>query len=449
MTWSGVGAAIFRVRAYPDGMIFDSGANRYFVNEDKNYYYFLGLMNANLTDITIKMINPTINTGCGVIASLPAILDENKIQIVSDIVRNNIHVSNEDWDAFESSWNFQIHPLVRWSNELYDATAIGATMQAYYGANPPRHHSPLELSFLLWRGECNERFNKLKANEEELNRIFIDVYGLQDELTPEEKDKDVTVRKADLGREIRSLISYAIGCMFGRYSLDNEGLIYAGGDWKSVQDSYKTFLPDADNVIPITDQKYLNDDVVERICEFLTDVYGADTLEENLDFIARALGTKGLSSREVIRNYMLNDFFKDHCSTYSVTGSGKRPIYWLFDSGKQNAFKALVYMHRWNEDTTGRVLMYAQEIQKKYETEVRAIDMMLDHMTDSRQAATEEKRREHLQKQLTELIDYEERLTHMANERIFIDLDDGVKVNYEKVQTDRNGKKYQILAPIK
>ena len=285
--------------------------------------------------------------------------------------------------------------------------------------------------------------------EEELNRIFIDIYGLQDELTPEEDDKDVTVRKADLGRDIRSLISYAIGCMFGRYSLDKEGLIYAGGDWKSVQDVYKTFLPDQDNVIPITDQKYLDDDVVERICEFLTVVYGAETLDENLDFIAKALGNKGLTSREVIRNYMLSDFFKDHCKTYSVTGSGKRPIYWLFDSGKENAFKALVYMHRWDADTTGRVLLYAQQIQQKYETEIRAIDMMLDHITDARQKSTEEKRQEHLKKQLEELVDYEERLEHMANERIAIDLDDGVKVNYEKVQTDRNGKKYQILAPIK
>ena len=210
-----------------------------------------------------------------------------------------------------------------------------------------------------------------------------------------------------------------------------------------------SFEPDVDNVIPLTDQKYLDDDIVERICEFLTVAYGAETLEENLDFIAKALGNKGLTSREVIRNYMLNDFFKDHCKTYSVTGSGKRPIYWLFDSGKENAFKALVYMHRWDADTTGRVLLYAQQIQQKYETEIRAIDMMLDHITDARQKSTEEKRQEHLKKQLEELVDYEERLEHMANERIAIDLDDGVKVNYEKVQTDRNGKKYRILAPIK
>ena len=300
-----------------------------------------------------------------------------------------------------------------------------------------------------WGIHARGCFDKIQNNENRLNAIFTELYGLQTEISDVVPDSDISIRLFDCNRDVKSLVSYFIGCMFGRYSLDKEGLIYAGGDWKSVQDVYKTFLPDQDNVIPITDQKYLDDDVVERICEFLTVVYGAETLEENLDFIAKALGNKGLTSREVIRNYMLNDFFKDHCKTYSVTGSGKRPIYWLFDSGKENAFKALVYMHRWDADTTGRVLLYAQQIQQKYETEIRAIDMMLDHITDARQKSTEEKRQEHLKKQLEELVDYEERLEHMANERIAIDLDDGVKVNYEKVQTDRNGKKYQILAPIK
>ena len=229
--------------------------------------------------------------------------------------------------------------------------------------------------------------------------------------------------------------------------LDEEGLIYAGGDWDISR--YHKYIPDPDNVVPITDQRYLEADVVDRICEFLTMVYGKETLEENLDFIAKALGSKGTTSRDIIRNYMLNDFFKDHCNTYSVTGSGKRPIYWLFDSGKQNAFKALVYMHRWDADTAGRVLLYAQRIQQKYETELRAIDTILEHLSNPKEQAREERRQDHLRRQLAELIDYEERLEHMANERISIDLDDGVKVNYEKVQTDRQGKKFQILAPIK
>lgn len=291
------------------------------------------------------------------------------------------------------------------------------------------------------------RFEQLKGNEEELNRIFIDIYGLQDELSAKVEDKDITVRKADLQRDIKSLISYAVGCMFGRYSLDIEGLAYAGSEWDGSK--YSTFIPDRDNCIPITDKRYFDNDIVVLFEKWLTVVYGEDTLEQNLDFVAEALGNKGSSSREIIRNYFLNDFFKDHCATYSVTGSGKRPIYWLFDSGKQNGFKALIYMHRYNEDMVGRVLIYLQKLQNKYETEVRAIDAMLEHITDQRQAAAEEKRREHLRKQIEEVRDYDERLEHMANERVSIDLDDGVKVNYEKVQMDREEKKYQILAAIK
>lgn len=417
--WSAISTSQISARYIGNGFAFSSAAMEAF---EYNLKYLLALINSTVSNDILKLLAPTINFGVEQVGKIPVIIKRK--EEVESISEDNIAISKDDWDSFETSWDFKKYPLLR-------------------------NVSTISEAFAQWQSECDDRFNQLKKNEEELNRIFIDIYGLQDELTPEEDDKDVTVRKADLGRDIRSLISYAIGCMFGRYSLDKEGLIYAGGDWKSVQDVYKTFLPDQDNVIPITDQKYVDDDVVERVCEFLTVVYGAETLDENLDFIAKALGNKGLTSREVIRNYMLNDFFKDHCKTYSVTGSGKRPIYWLFDSGKENAFKALVYMHRWDADTTGRVLLYAQQIQQKYETEIRAIDMMLDHITDARQKSTEEKRQEHLKKQLEELVDYEERLEHMANERIAIDLDDGVKVNYEKVQTDRNGKKYQILAPIK
>lgn len=422
LTWSRISSSNFGIRYSPTGFIFDTAGTCIFANQGL-LKYLLGLLNSNVVREILFILNPTLTFQTGDISKIPVIFSENDFGTISK-VDSSIDLSRADWDSFETSWDFKKHPLLR-------------------------NVSTISEAFNQWQTECDDRFNQLKSNEEELNRIFIDIYGLQDELTPEVEDKDITVRKADLQRDIKSLLIYAVGCMFGRYSLDKEGLIYAGGDWKSVQDVYKTFLPDQDNVIPITDQKYLNDDVIERTCEFLTVVYGAETLEENLDFIATALGNKGLTSREVIRNYMLNDFFKDHCKTYSVTGSGKRPIYWLFDSGKENAFKALVYMHRWDADTTGRVLIYAQQIQQKYETEIRAIDMMLDHITDARQKSTEEKRQEHLKKQLEELVDYEERLEHMANERIAIDLDDGVKVNYEKVQTDRNGKKYQILAPIK
>ena len=311
-----------------------------------------------------------------------------------------------------------------------------------------------------YKSECNARFQKLKANEEELNRIFIDIYGLQDELTSEVEDKDVTVHcifdtKEDVPENLKgsnyvrtkrdetvSLISYAVGCMFGRYSLDVEGLAFAGGDWD--ESKYKTFIPDEDNCIPITDEEYFKDDVVGRFVEVIRVVYGEDTLEDNLDFIADALGNKGKTSREVIRNYFLNDFIKDHIKTYQ-----KRPIYWLFDSGKQNGFKALVYMHRWNADTTGNMRVeYLHRMQRVYEKEIERMQEIVDNSRDNREVSAATKRKEKLIKQLKETKEFDAKVAHLALSRIDIDLDDGVKVNYEKVQTTPDGNNMQILAKI-
>lgn len=310
-----------------------------------------------------------------------------------------------------------------------------------------------------WKEECEQRFLKLKENEEELNRIFIDIYGLNDELTPDVADKDITVHRVydskddvpesmkgsnyvrTLHDEIVSLVSYAVGCMFGRYSLDEDGLAYAGGEWD--ESKYKTFIPDADNCIPITDEEYFEDDIVGLFCAWLKKVYGEDTLEEKLDFIANALGNKGKTSREVIRNYFLTDFIKDHIKTYQ-----KRPIYWLFDSGKQNGFKALVYMHRWNADTIGNVRVeYLHRIQRVYEKEITRMQEIIDNSHDNKEISNATKRKEKLQKQIKETKDYDAKIAHLALSRIDIDLDDGVKVNYEKVQT-ADGKKMQILAKI-
>lgn len=287
--------------------------------------------------------------------------------------------------------------------------------------------------FSAWQAECDARFNQLKANEEELNRIFIDIYGLQDELTPEVADKDITVRKADLQREIKSLISYAVGCMFGRYSLDVDGLAYAGGAWDAAK--YKTFIPDADNILPICDDAYFPDDIVGRFIDFVRTVYGADTLDENLKFIADALGGKG-TPQEVIRSYFLNDFYADHCKIYQ-----KRPIYWLFDSGKKNGFKCLIYLHRYRPDTIARIRTdYVHELQSRYRT---AIEDLTNRLAT---AAPAERAR--LNKQLTrrkdqdaELHTYEEKIHHLADQMIAIELDDGVKHNYAIFQ--------DVLAKIK
>lgn len=297
--------------------------------------------------------------------------------------------------------------------------------------------------FKQWEAECDDRFNRLKANEEELNRIFIEIYGLQEELSPEVEDKDVTVRRADLQREIRSLISYAVGCMFGRYSLDVEGLAYAGGEWDDSR--YSTFVPDDDNCIPITDEAFFEDDIVGRFVEFVRVVYGGDTLEENLKFVADALGSKGKTSREVIRNYFLSDFMKDHMKVYH-----KLPIYWQFDSGKQNGFKALVYMHRWNADTIGNMRVeYLHKMQRVYESEIARMQEIIDSSDKGREISAAEKRKNKLMKQLKETKDYDARIAHLALSRIDIDLDDGVKVNYEKVQTTSDGENMKILVKRK
>lgn len=287
---------------------------------------------------------------------------------------------------------------------------------------------------------CEARFQQLKANEEELNRIFIEIYGLQDELTPEVADKDITVHrifdtKEDVPEsmkgssyvrtkrdEIVSLISYAVGCLFGRYSLDEEGLIYAGGEWDESR--YKTIIPDPDNVLPICDDEYFDDDLTGRFVEFVKIVYGEDTLEENLRFIADALEGKG-TPREVIRSYFLNDFYKDHLKTYK-----NRPIYWLFDSGKKNGFKALIYMHRYQRDLLARLRTdYVHEQQERYRTQLTQIGISLEHAEASERVKLN-KRQKKIQEQALELQKYEEKIHQLADQNIEIDLDDGVKHNY-------------------
>ena len=462
------------------GAISESAVNSiYALSDNVNLEYLLGVFNSKPCNYISNMLSPTLGISPEDVLNIPVpVTDELNIE---ETVNENLQLSKNDWDSFETSWDFTTHPLVSMSKGLWDATATAAAMDYFYGYLPEAS-CPLEICYLLWQGQCKERFEKLKANEEELNRIFIDIYGLQDELTPEVEEKDVTVRKADLQRDIKSLLSYAVGCMFGRYSLDVPGLVLAGQPFEEkfvhasnavtgtgvlgapgllrapgalylrTEDGVKqcTFAPDVDNVIPITDEEYLEDDIIARLCDWLKVVYGADTLEANLDYIAKALGNKGSTSREVIRNYFVNDFFKDHCQTYSVTGSGKRPIYWLFDSGKQNGFKALVYLHRYTPDTIGTLRVdYLHKMQRVYESEINRMQDMMDHTTNAREAAAASKRKDKLTKQLKECRDYDEKISHLALSRIALDLDDGVKVNYRKLQTAADGKFYEVLADSK
>ena len=475
ITWSDISTGAFCARSFEECQLFDAAGPVIIPFRENNKNYILSYMNTKVFQSLIDIICQGLHYGNGAVVSRPIIIASDYVENVTDLAADNILVSKEDWDSFETSWDFTTHPLVSMSKGLWDATSTAAAMDYFYGYLPEAS-CPLEVCYLLWQGQCNERFNKLKANEEELNRIFIDIYGLQDELTPEVEDKDVTVRKADLQRDIKSLLSYAVGCMFGRYSIYKEGLLFAGEPYslqafvdklndrpgtvsvEELERAYRNegvvvdemFFPDEDNVIPITDEEYLDDDIVARLCDWLKAVYGAATLEANLDYIAKALGNKGSTSREVIRNYFVNDFFKDHCQTYSVTGSGKRPIYWLFDSGKQNGFKALVYLHRYTPDTIGTLRVdYLHKMQRVYESEINRMQDMMDHTTNAREAAAASKRKDKLTKQLKECRDYDEKISHLALSRIALDLDDGVKVNYRKLQTAANGKFYEVLADSK
>ena len=450
LVWTKISSANISLRMKKQGIFFSDAAPGVFANRE-TLYYLLALLNTKYANEIIKLINPTLNFVPGAVSSVPVKKDEKNKGKIIEIAEGNVQLSEQDWDSFETSWDFKKHPLLQ-------------------------NVSTVSEAFNQWQAECDDRFNQLKTNEEELNRIFIDIYGLQDELTPEVEDKDVTVRKADLQRDIKSLLSYAVGCMFGRYSTYKDGLLFAGEPYslqafvdkmnerpgtisaEELERAYRNegivvdemFFPDADNVIPITDEEYLDDDIVSRLCAWLKAVYGADTLEANLDYIAKALGNKGSTSREIIRNYFLNDFFKDHCQTYSVTGSGKRPIYWLFDSGKQNGFKALVYLHRYTPDTIGNLRIdYLHKMQRVYESEINRMQDMMDHSGNAREVAAASKRKDKLAKQLKECREYDEKISHLALSRIELDLDDGVKVNYRKLQTAQDGKFYEVLADSK
>ena len=431
------------------GAVYESSTNDIYEKEEGwSLEWIIGYCNSKVAVYFLNLMNPTINIMPEDLRKLPCSL-KRKNETMSK-VNDNIASSKTDWDSYETSWDFKHHPLVNYVNIDTDKPVT------------------VEDAYKYWKSECEQRFSQLKANEEELNRIFIDIYGLQDELTPEVLDKDVTVHrvfdtKEDIPEsmkgsayirtrrdEIVSLLSYAVGCMFGRYSLDTQGLAYAGGEWDASK--YTSFKPVLDDIIPITDEVYLEDDIdiITRLCTWLKVVYSEDTLEENLDFIAKALGNKGNTSREIIRNYFLNDFFKDHCQTYSVTGSGKRPIYWLFDSGKQNGFKALIYLHRYNVDTIGNLRIdYLHRMQRIYESEIERMQDTIDHVANARDVAAAKKRKEKLQKQLKECREYDEKIAHLALSRIELDLDDGVKVNYRKIQTGADGKFYEVLADSK
>lgn len=422
VTWTEVTLASFTCRYVPQGILFGNGGPVSFFSNDLKST--LGLLNSKVTMAMLKAIAPTINFGPEQISKIPII--KGRVNEIDILVRDNIALSRTDWDSFETSWDFKRHPLLirgtfLMGGKLEPNKPIKTVpiLAMEYGIKTDR----IATAFKRWEAFAAYRFDTLKANEEELNSIFIDIYGLADEQTPEVEDKDVTVRPADLGREIRSFISYAVGCMFGRYSLDMEGLAYAGGDWDA--EKYKSFIPDKDNVLPICDDEYFDDDILGRFVDFVRMVYSAETLEENLKFISDAIGGRG-TPREVIRNYFLNEFYTDHCKIYQ-----KRPIYWLFDSGNQNGFKALIYLHRYSRDLLAKLRTdYVHEQQERYRTQLSHITAALNTATGAERAQLL-KQQDKLSEQLKEITAFEEKAHHLADQNIEIDLDDGVKKNYE------------------
>ena len=423
-TWTAICSDNIMVRYSEPGALFDSKGASVFANSTESLLYIIGLLNTKVSNVYLKVLSPAFEFKVGHVANVPIIMD--KRDEVIRIVNACISLSKNDWDSFETSWDFKEHPLIR--NKPFTYKEMEEDLK-----HNIHDMNQMSEAYQRWENECYVRFTELKKNEEELNRIFIDIYGLQDELTPEVEDKDVTVRKADLGRDIRSFISYAVGCMFGRYSLDVDGLAYAGGEWDASK--YASFAADKDNIIPICDDEYFEDDIVGLFVEFVKTVYGAETLDENLKFIADALGGKG-QPKDVIRNYFLSDFYSDHCKIYQ-----KRPIYWLFDSGKKNGFKALIYMHRYQPDTIARIRTdYVHEQQARYRTAIADLEQRIANASTGERVKLNKKLTT-LQAQDTEIRAYEEKIHHLADQMISIDLDDGVKKNYAIFQ--------DVLAKIK
>lgn len=458
ITWSDISGTSFAGRYCDGGFMFDVKGSCGFGKTD-DLLYLIAVLNAKITPIFVEILNPSTTTQVGDLKRIPLIYEKNKDRVF-ELVKNNIAISRTDWDSFEYSWDFKIHPLIRFrqSNALWgDPTAEDF-----------RNNGSIQLSYMAWESFTEMQFSQLKANEEELNRIFIDTYGLDDELTPEVDDKDVTVRKADLGRDIRSFISYAVGCMFGRYSIYTEGLLYAGGGSghfsnlvEKIQDHLRAkglsmfpengFYPENANIVPIGSADYFEDDIVVQFVKFVRTVYGNDTLSENLNFIADALYPTGNgSAQEKIRRYFLNDFYKDHSKIYQ-----KRPIYWLLDSGKKDGFKALFYLHRYDKYTIARVRTdYLHPLQRKYEAEIKRLGMLATTTDNAREKAAYRKEMDALQAKIDECRTYDQVVSHIAHQQIELDLDDGVKVNYARFQgvevPKDNGKteKMDLLAKI-
>ncbi|MFW5444949.1 BREX-1 system adenine-specific DNA-methyltransferase PglX [Aerococcus urinaeequi] len=446
ITWGLITSAKPSFRVLPEGSTYDKGGTSIFIDDSKYYFYILGFLNTDIAYRLVSHLNPTLNLQLRDIQNLPILI--NNIDNVTKVVKKIIEISQFDWDTYEKSFEYNKNPLVY--IEDYISNSSSMLDKTISKKNDEIQKNKLSNIFYNYKQTKNLEYQYFKFLEEELNRLFIDIYDLQNELIPEVKDRNITITKIydeakDIPEEIKGnqyvltkkdviqqFISYSVGCMFGRYSLDEEGLVYAGGEFDAFR--YETYDVVEDNIIPITSDVYLEDDLVNRFVDFVEIVYGKETLEENLSFIAEALGQKkNESSRDTIHNYFLKDFFKDHAKMYSVTGSGRRPIYWKFTSGKENAFNCFIYMHRYDKTTISRIRTeYLHDVQQRLETRKIDLDQILNSDASTTELNKARKEMKTVEKQLAELIAYDEKLRHMADQQIEIDLDDGFKVNYPK-----------------
>lgn len=420
ITWSDINSSNFSARLHESGLISNNVGKRAYFDNDDELLYNLGYLNTNLCQFLLNLIIPTIHFDIGYVGKIPVVFQD--VENVVNLVKSNIEISKYDWDDYELSWDFIKHPFLKFNNNLLNNT------------------------FEEWSKIKFNQFNLLKSNEIQLNKSFNEFFNVECLIDVNIDDEKISVNLANYENDVKSFISYAVGCMFGRYSLDNEGLQFAGGVFNS--DNYIKFIPDDDNIIPVLDSEYFEDDIVNRFVEFVKTCFGEETLEENLDFIANALSKNKKPSREKIRDYLLKNFFNDHKKTYK-----KCPIYWQFSSGKENGFNCLVYMHRYEPSLVARIRTdYLHKTQKAIEQAIANCDNIINHSSSKQEVVKATKDKAKLQKQLKETQEYDEALSHIANQNIEIDLDDGVKVNYAKfqnVQVSKEGKKSKKINLLK
>ena len=414
VSWSYITSSTLATRYFPAGFLWDVHGSGIFDKSDM-LYYLQGLIGSRVGMALLKVINSTISFQVENIVQIPVIVDKELKPRIDEKVKRNVEIAKEDWDSDEVSWHFLRSPLLTYNTSGLIADAISA-----------------------WSEHLRRNADETAMNEKAITDLFAHVYGISDEELSYVEDRDVTVKLPDTTRDIKYFISYAVGCIMGRYSLDKPGLVFAGGEWD--ENAYRSFVPDKDGILPICDDEYFEDDIVGSFVNFVETAFGYAHLEENLQFIANALGGHG-ASRDIIRRYFINDFYNDHCAMYSITGSGRRPIYWLFDSGKKNGFKCLIYMHRYQPDTIARIRTdYVHEQQSRYRTAIADLEQRINGASASERVKLS-KQLAKLQAQAEEIRIYEEKIHHLADQMIKIDLDDGVKHNYEIFQ--------DVLAKIK